>query len=120
MSATRMSRAVRLRAREHRAESAAARCAAAAASASVVAVAKRDLDVGEVLDGEGGYAVRGQLMPAGDSLSSGSLPIGLAQGVELARAVKAGERVAWNDVVIDADNEAVRVRREMQSDFELL
>lgn len=93
---------------------------AAGFAADVVAVAKRDLDVGEVLDGEGGYAVRGQLMPAGDSLSSGSLPIGLAQGVELARAVKAGERVAWNDVVIDADNEAVRVRREMQSDFELL
>ena len=93
---------------------------AAGFAADVVAVAKRDLDVGDVLDGEGGYAVRGQLMPAGDSLSSGSLPIGLAQGVEMARVVKAGERVAWNDVVIDADNEAVRVRREMQSDFELL
>ena len=89
-------------------------------AADVVAVAKRDLDVGDVLDGEGGYAVRGQLMPAGDSLSSGSLPIGLAQGVELARAVKAGERVGWNDVVIDADNEAVRVRRVMQSECELL
>jgi len=93
---------------------------AAGFAADVVAVAKRDLDVGDVLDGEGGYAVRGQLMPAGDSLSSGSLPIGLAQGVEMARVVKAGERVTWNDVVIDADNEAVRVRREMQSDFELL
>ena len=82
-------------------------------------MAKRDLNVGDVLDGEGGHTVRGQLMPASDSLSSGSLPNGLAQGVGLARAVKAGECVAWNDVVIDADNEAVRVRREMQSDCEL-
>lgn len=92
---------------------------AAGFAADVVAVAKRDLNVGDVLDGEGGHTVRGQLMPASDSLSSGSLPIGLAQGVGLARAVKAGECVAWNDVVIDADNEAVRVRREMQSDCEL-
>ena len=35
----------------------------------VVATAKRDLRVGEVLDGEGGYTVWGRLMPAEDSLS---------------------------------------------------
>ena len=31
----------------------------------VVATAKRDLSEGEILDGEGGYAVYGKLMPAG-------------------------------------------------------
>ncbi len=39
----------------------------------VVAMAKRDLVAGETLDGEGGYTVWGQLMPAADSLTLGGL-----------------------------------------------
>ncbi|MEK6204660.1 MAG: Gfo/Idh/MocA family oxidoreductase, partial [Amylibacter sp.] len=43
-----------------------------------VACAKRNLAVGDMLDGEGGYTVWGKLMPASDSLKMGALPIGLA------------------------------------------
>jgi hypothetical protein len=50
-----------------------------------VAVAKRDLALGEILDGEGGYTVWGRLLPARESLSQGALPIGLAHGVALRR-----------------------------------
>ena len=82
--------------------------------ADVVATAKRDLKSGEVLDGEGGYTVYGKLMPASDSLAVGGLPLGLAHGVRLKRAVKAGEAVRWADVNIDAKNAAVRLRREME------
>ncbi|MFN7087356.1 MAG: NAD(P)H-dependent oxidoreductase [Burkholderiales bacterium] len=81
-----------------------------------VAVAKRDLKAGEMLDGEGGYTVYGRLMPARDSLARGGLPIGLAHGVRLKRAVARGTPVSWQDVAV-ADNEAVRFRREMEAEF---
>jgi len=83
--------------------------------ADVVAVAKRNLDVGEVLDGEGGFAVRGQLMPAADSLAADALPIGLAQGIQVARPVKADQQLHWTDVLISPDDLVVRVRREMEA-----
>jgi predicted homoserine dehydrogenase-like protein len=83
----------------------------------VVAVAKRDLRAGETLDGEGGYTVWGRLMPAGDSLALGGLPIGLAHGVKLKAPVAAGAPVRWRDVEIDTGNEAVRLRREMEAMF---
>jgi len=85
--------------------------------ADVVATAKRDLKAGEVLDGEGGYMVYGKLMPAGDSLARGGLPLGLAHGIKLLRPVKAGAALAWNDVAFDAQSQAVRFRREMEQLF---
>jgi predicted homoserine dehydrogenase-like protein len=83
----------------------------------VVATAKRDLRPGETLDGEGGYTVWGKLMPASDSLALGGLPIGLAHGVRLLNPVAAGAPVRWRDVAFDAQNEAVRFRREMEAAF---
>ena len=83
----------------------------------VVATAKRDLAPGEVLDGEGGYTVWGKLMPAADSLALGGLPIGLAHGGRLTRAVAAGAPVRWADVEMDDGQEIVRVRREMEAQF---
>ncbi len=79
-----------------------------------VAVAKRDLAAGEILDGEGGYTVWGKLWPAARSLAHGALPIGLAAGVPLTRAVVAGNVVCWRDVAM-ADSEAVRLRRESET-----
>ncbi|HLJ64929.1 MAG TPA: SAF domain-containing protein [Stellaceae bacterium] len=84
-----------------------------------VAVAKRALQPGEILDGEGGYTVYGRLMPAARSLGEGALPIGLAHGVRLTRPVKAGEAVRWEDVAADAGEPAVMVRREMEALFRL-
>jgi len=83
----------------------------------VAAVAKRDLQAGEVLDGEGGSTVWGRLMPAADSLAAGVLPIGLAHGVEVTRAVKTGQPLTWSDVAVDPANAALRVRREMEAAF---
>jgi predicted homoserine dehydrogenase-like protein len=81
--------------------------------ADAVAVAKRDLSSGATLDGEGGYTVYGRLMPAADSLRAHALPIGLAHGVKLTRAVNKGRPVTWDDVVAP-DSQAVRARREME------
>ena len=82
----------------------------------VVATAKRDLKAGETLDGEGGYTVYGKLMPAAGSLACGGLPIGLAHGMKLTRAVSKNHTVKWSDVAA-IDNEAVRFRREMELTF---
>ncbi len=83
----------------------------------VVATAKRPLKAGEMLDGEGGFCVWGRLLPAEQSLARGYLPIGLAQGVRLKRNIPEGESVAWADIEIGDNNEAVRVRREMEERF---
>jgi len=82
--------------------------------ADVVATAKRALRVGETLDGEGGYTVYARLMPAQDSLVLGGLPLGLAHGVRVTRAVAAHEPVRWSDVAFDGQDPAVGLRREME------
>jgi predicted homoserine dehydrogenase-like protein len=82
-----------------------------------VAVAKRDLKAGEMLDGEGGYTVYGRLAPASRSKAGRMLPIGLAHGVRLTRDVAAGAVVTEDDVALDAERLAVRVRREMVGRF---
>lgn len=83
-------------------------------SGDVVAMAKRDLQAGEMLDGEGGYCVYGALRPAKDALQHGLLPIGLAHGVRLKQAVAAGQPVQWAAVEIDEADATVRFRREME------
>jgi len=90
---------------------------ASAFRADAVACAKRDLRVGEVLDGEGGYTVVGRLMPAADSLRIGALPLGLAHQVRVLKPVQAGSAVLWSDVAVDASSDAARLRREMEASY---
>src|SRR5579863_7554407 len=79
-----------------------------------VAVAKRALKAGEMLDGEGGYCVYAKLVPAARSLKLGALPIGLAHHVKVLRDVAAGEFLTAADVALDDTSQAVRIRREME------
>jgi predicted homoserine dehydrogenase-like protein len=85
--------------------------------ADAVAIAKRALKPGELLDGEGGYTVVGRLMPAADSLAQGCLPLGLAHGWKVLKPLAAGQPLRWSDVAVDAGVSAVRLRREMESAF---
>jgi predicted homoserine dehydrogenase-like protein len=80
----------------------------------VVSVAKRDLRAGEVLDGEGGYTVRGALAPAAASIARRALPIGLAAGVTLRGPVAAGAVLTYDDVTVDESATAVRLRRRLE------
>jgi predicted homoserine dehydrogenase-like protein len=86
-------------------------------NADVVATAKRDLAVGELLDGEGGYTVWGKLLPASASARMGGLPLGLAHDVRVVRPVRKGCSLTWDDVAIDVGTRAYRLRREMESLF---
>jgi predicted homoserine dehydrogenase-like protein len=81
-------------------------------AADVVAVAKRDLVVGETLDGEGGWTVYGRLTAV--SPERRGLPIGLAHGTTLRAPVAAGEIVRWEDVEINERRDDVIARREME------
>ncbi len=86
-------------------------------NADVVATAKRDLQVGEVLDGEGGYTVWGKLLPAATSVARGGLPLGLAHDVKLVRPVKQGQCLSWADVAMDTTTNAYRTRKAMEAMF---
>jgi len=82
----------------------------------VVAVAKRNLRAGEMLDGEGGRTVWGKLVPAERSVAEGALPIGLAHNVPLVGDVAAGKIVRLADITLP-DSPAVQARREMERRF---
>lgn len=78
------------------------------------AFAKRDLQPGEFLDGEGGYAVWANAIPASRSLAEGGLPIGLAHNVKLKRAVAKDKLVRFDDVELAGEADVVAVRRAME------
>ena len=83
----------------------------------VVATAKKALKAGEMLDGEGGFCVWGRQTPADASLREESLPLGLAHNVKLKRDIAKGAALKWTDVVYDPNDNAVKVRREMEAAF---
>ncbi len=87
--------------------------------ADVVACAKRDLEAGEMLDGEGGFTVWGRLIEARESITVGAVPIGLAHGLKLKGRVKQGAVLQWTDVEMrDVESSAAyRMRRDMEAAF---
>ena len=85
--------------------------------ADVVATAKRGLNVGEILDGEGGFMVWGRLMDAAHSLHLGAVPIGLAHQIQIKRNVKEGDIILWDDVQVSGQFQRTIgyvIRREME------
>ncbi|WP_300062861.1 Gfo/Idh/MocA family oxidoreductase [uncultured Roseobacter sp.] len=68
---------------------------------TVAAVAKRALQAGERLDGEGGYTVWGKARPT--SKAADLLPIGLADQVALVRDVPADVPLTLEDVALKDD-----------------
>ena len=84
----------------------------------VVATAKTVLKAGSMLDGEGGFCVWGKQTPADVSLDRGLLPLGLAHNVKLRNDIAEGQALKWSDVVYDANDTAVKARREMEAAWE--
>ena len=82
--------------------------------ADVAATAKRDLQPGDVLDGEGGYTVHGKLVGAEESLARGCLPLGLTGGAKVTRPVSKGEHLTYADVSLDPNGIAFKLRKQME------
>lgn len=83
----------------------------------VVATAKRDLAVGEVLDGLGGFDTYGQCEKYRVSLDEGLLPIGLAAGCRLLRPVAKDDVIRYADVDRPVDKLSYRLRMEQDRMF---
>nr|WP_249732217.1 SAF domain-containing protein [Roseococcus sp. SDR] len=79
-----------------------------------VCIAKRNLQPGEMLDGEGGFTVFADALPATRSLAARALPIGLAHNVKLRRPVAEGALVSFDDVEITRDLDVLALRQEME------
>ena len=62
---------------------------------------------GEMLDGEGGFAVWAKAIPATRSLALGALPMGLAHNVRLKRPIKKDQVVSYDDVDLVDDRDVV-------------
>ena len=81
----------------------------------VVAVSKKALKAGEILDGEGGYCVAGQLRPSRISVPMRALPLGLTGEIKLIRDVPIDTVLTYDDVEIDESLNAVKLRRECEA-----
>ena len=84
-------------------------------NADVIAVAKRGLNVGERLDGEGGYTVYGKLVSAESSIKQDGLPLGLANDLTITSPVRAGQALCWNDVTSPAPSTVLNLRQQLQN-----
>lgn len=84
--------------------------------ADVASVAKKDLNVGEVLDGEGGYTVFGRLVRADESVSKKYLPLGLSRGGRMTRSVAKDSFLTYDDVVLDESTLVYSLRKKMEQE----
>lgn len=85
-------------------------------NADVASAAKKDLQPGDTLDGEGGYTVFGRLVAAHESLASGYLPLGLTGGARMVRSVSKGSILTYEDVELDQSLFSYQLRRKMEAD----
>jgi predicted homoserine dehydrogenase-like protein len=83
--------------------------------ADAVAVAKRDLAPGDVLDGEGGFTVWGKCWPATRSVATGALPVGMAHGLRVVRPVSRDTVITRADVEATAAGDAAALRSETEA-----
>ena len=80
-------------------------------TAEAIAVAKRDLKPGEVLDGSGGYTINVLCEKAEIARAENLLPMGLSNGARLVQAVARGQAITYGMVDLDEDSFIVKLRR---------
>ena len=85
----------------------------------VVATAKRDLRSGDVLDGLGGYDTYGQAERANVAAAADLLPVGVAEGCRLRRAVPKDEVLTYADVDLPPGRLVDALRRRQAEHFGL-
>jgi len=78
----------------------------------VIALSKRDLKAGEVLDSIGGYMTYGQCENHPVAVAENLLPLGLAEGCVLKRDVPAHAAITYDDVLVPDGRICNRLREE--------
>ena len=79
-------------------------------NADVASYAKKDLKVGEKLDGEGGFCARGKLITSKKSKEEKILPLGLTDGAEVIKNIKKDEVIKISDVKLNLPKEVTQAR----------
>jgi predicted homoserine dehydrogenase-like protein len=87
-------------------------------SCDVVTVAKRDLAVGDVLDGIGGFDSYGVIENRAVSRRENLLPMGLSQGCELLVPIGIDQPITYDDVRVPAGRLVDELRREQDKQFD--
>lgn len=80
-------------------------------TAETVAVAKRDLAVGETIDSLGGFSTYGMIDSVANARRDNQLPLGLAPGAVLKKPVETGQVITYDDVELDESLMIVHLRR---------
>ena len=83
----------------------------------VCAVAKRDLDAGEVLDEYGMYMTYGEAVNADEMSAKRYLPEGLVEGCRLKRAIPKDQVLTYDDVELPSGRLADKLRAEQYRHF---
>ena len=83
--------------------------------ADAVAVAKRDLEPGEILDGIGGYCCYTLIENHSDARAEGLLPMGVSEGCRVTRRVKKDSPVRYADVELPEGRLCDRLRTEQDA-----
>ncbi|UOF90389.1 SAF domain-containing protein [Fodinisporobacter ferrooxydans] len=77
-----------------------------------VAVAKRNINAGERVDGIGGYSVRGVIETHNDTIANGHIPIGLIAGHAVAkRNIPEGRFLTTDDIELDSTTTVWHLRK---------
>lgn len=84
-------------------------------NAEVVCMTKKDLIVGDVIDGIGGYTVRGYADKALDAKRENLVPLGVIAGAKVIKAIGVNELLTYENVQLKEDSLIVRLRKEQDS-----
>ncbi len=79
-------------------------------NAEVASFAKKDLKIGEKLDGEGGFCVRGKLITSQISKQEMILPLGLTDNAIVKKNINKDEVIKLNDVELKLPTEVIQAR----------
>lgn len=88
-----------------------------APACDAVAIAKRDLKAGEILDGLGGYMCYALIENYDVSRREKALPMGISEGCELRRNVPKDQVVTYEDVELPKNRLCDRLRQEQHDRF---
>jgi len=84
-------------------------------NADVAAIAKKDLKIGDKLDGEGGFCARGRLITSQKSKKENILPLGLSDNARVKKNINKDELIKLSDVELNLPKEVIDAREYQYS-----